>query len=188
MARPRSPRVEGRNRVIAAALDLFAEQGFSATSLQQIADHLGVTKAAVYYHFRNKDDIVVAVVNDAFHEMSTIVAATRTITDPNEAMSQAITGYVDLIVHHRKAMCALGRDPQVARIVGLHQQYQELIQELDHTLVGADSSTARRVLVTVIANGMLQASSDPALAGISDEELQQHLFDIAHGILAPAHT
>ena len=44
-----------------AALDLFAEHGVSATSLQMIADAVGITKAAVYHQFRTKDHIVIAV-------------------------------------------------------------------------------------------------------------------------------
>ncbi|WP_197510875.1 TetR/AcrR family transcriptional regulator [Tessaracoccus coleopterorum] len=41
----------GRERVLDAALDLFARNGVTATSLQAIADHLGLTKAAIYHHF-----------------------------------------------------------------------------------------------------------------------------------------
>ena len=43
------------------ALDLFTEQGFDGTSLRQIAEQLGVTKAALYYHFESKDDILLAL-------------------------------------------------------------------------------------------------------------------------------
>jgi AcrR family transcriptional regulator len=43
------------------ALDLFIEQGFDGTSLREIAEQLGVTKAALYYHFTSKDDILMAL-------------------------------------------------------------------------------------------------------------------------------
>ena len=43
------------------ALDLFTEQGFDGTSLREIAERLGVTKAALYYHFESKDDILLAL-------------------------------------------------------------------------------------------------------------------------------
>ena len=51
-----------QDRTIAAALDLFVEHGVSGTSLQMIADALGVTKAAVYHQFNTKEEIVVAAV------------------------------------------------------------------------------------------------------------------------------
>ena len=44
-------RTAGAQRVLDAALDLFSEHGFAGTSLQDIADRLVLTKAAVYYHF-----------------------------------------------------------------------------------------------------------------------------------------
>jgi AcrR family transcriptional regulator len=50
-----------RERILHVALDLFTEQGFDGTSLRQIAERLGVTKAALYYHFESKDDILLAL-------------------------------------------------------------------------------------------------------------------------------
>jgi AcrR family transcriptional regulator len=49
-------------RIVTAALVLFSEHGVSGTSLQMIADAIGVTKAAVYHQFRTKEAIVVAAV------------------------------------------------------------------------------------------------------------------------------
>jgi AcrR family transcriptional regulator len=62
MSTTQSPRSDTRSRIIAVALDLFSEQGYEKTSLREIADRLGVTKAALYYHFKTKDDIVHGIV------------------------------------------------------------------------------------------------------------------------------
>ena len=51
-----------RERIQAVALELFTEQGYEATSLREIAERLGVTKAALYYHFKTKEDIVTSLV------------------------------------------------------------------------------------------------------------------------------
>ena len=50
-----------RERILDVALDLFIEKGFDGTSLREIAEQLGVTKAALYYHFASKDDILMAL-------------------------------------------------------------------------------------------------------------------------------
>ena len=50
-----------RERILDVAQDLFTEQGFDGTSLREIAGHLGLTKAALYYHFASKDDILMAL-------------------------------------------------------------------------------------------------------------------------------
>ncbi|GAA3373920.1 TetR family transcriptional regulator [Streptomyces sannanensis] len=53
-----------RQRIQDVALELFAEQGYERTSLREIAERLEVTKAALYYHFRTKEDIVVSLFKD----------------------------------------------------------------------------------------------------------------------------
>jgi AcrR family transcriptional regulator len=54
----RRPRGETREAILDVALELFNEQGYESTSLRQIAERLGVTKAALYYHFEKKEDIL----------------------------------------------------------------------------------------------------------------------------------
>src|SRR6202042_2418121 len=49
---------ETRERILDIALELFTEQGYEATSLRDIAERLGFTKAALYYHFERKEDIL----------------------------------------------------------------------------------------------------------------------------------
>ncbi|WP_173083757.1 TetR/AcrR family transcriptional regulator [Phytohabitans rumicis] len=53
-----------RSRIQAVALELFTEHGYEKTSLREIAERLGVTKAALYYHFKSKDEIVHSIVDD----------------------------------------------------------------------------------------------------------------------------
>ncbi|MFD7508336.1 TetR/AcrR family transcriptional regulator [Streptomyces sp. NPDC059853] len=48
-------------RIQEVALTLFTEQGYEATSMREIAERLHITKAALYYHFKNKEDIVVSL-------------------------------------------------------------------------------------------------------------------------------
>ncbi|WP_329565147.1 TetR/AcrR family transcriptional regulator [Kitasatospora sp. NBC_01266] len=62
MSTLQSPRGGTRARIISVALELFSEHGYEKTSLREIADRLGVTKAALYYHFKTKDDIVHGIV------------------------------------------------------------------------------------------------------------------------------
>jgi AcrR family transcriptional regulator len=50
-----------RERILDVALDLFIEKGFDKTSLREIAEQLGFSKAALYYHFASKDDILMAL-------------------------------------------------------------------------------------------------------------------------------
>jgi AcrR family transcriptional regulator len=60
-APPRPDQSDTRQRILDVALDLFTEQGYDGTSLREIAERLGVTKAALYYHFESKEDILLAL-------------------------------------------------------------------------------------------------------------------------------
>ncbi len=53
-----------RQRIQDIALELFAEQGYEKTSLREIAERLDVTKAALYYHFKTKEEILVSIFED----------------------------------------------------------------------------------------------------------------------------
>jgi AcrR family transcriptional regulator len=54
-------KVDTRQRILDVALDLFTEQGYDGTSLREIAEQLGITKAAIYYYFESKEDILMAL-------------------------------------------------------------------------------------------------------------------------------
>ncbi|MGW0362233.1 TetR/AcrR family transcriptional regulator [Streptomyces sp. NPDC002990] len=61
---PQQRRGDTRQRIQDVALLLFAEQGYEKTSLREIAERLGVTKAALYYHFKTKEDILISLFHD----------------------------------------------------------------------------------------------------------------------------
>ncbi|WP_406059434.1 TetR/AcrR family transcriptional regulator [Streptomyces sp. NBC_01077] len=63
-----------RQRIQDVALDLFAEQGYEKTSLREIAERLDVTKAALYYHFKTKEDILVGIFEDLTRPMDELIA------------------------------------------------------------------------------------------------------------------
>jgi AcrR family transcriptional regulator len=67
-------RSDTREKIRAVALELFAEQGYEKTSLREIAERLAVTKAALYYHFKSKEDIVTSLFEDVQHEVDKIIA------------------------------------------------------------------------------------------------------------------
>ncbi|UBU10469.1 TetR/AcrR family transcriptional regulator [Nonomuraea gerenzanensis] len=56
-------RTDTRERIQQVALELFAERGYDKTSLQEVAERLEITRPALYYHFRTKEDILASVVD-----------------------------------------------------------------------------------------------------------------------------
>src|ERR1700719_4298555 len=66
-------RSDTRARIQQVALELFAEQGYDKTSLREIAERLDVTKAALYYHFKSKEDIVRSLVEDYIGQIDALI-------------------------------------------------------------------------------------------------------------------
>jgi AcrR family transcriptional regulator len=64
---------ETRQRIEETALRLFTEKGYDLTSLREIAEELGVTKAALYYHFKSKEEILESIVKGRQREMQAII-------------------------------------------------------------------------------------------------------------------
>jgi len=74
-----------RTEIIGVATSLFREKGYHATSLDDIADHIGFTKPAIYYYFKGKDDILFTIVDDvvtdALERIRGIAASEGTAAD-----------------------------------------------------------------------------------------------------------
>jgi len=77
----RLPAAERRSQLIGAAISVFAEQGYGATTMEAIADHAGVTKPVLYQHFDSKHDLFLTLMTDICgriteHVVADVVAAT----------------------------------------------------------------------------------------------------------------
>lgn len=99
-----------REQILESALRHFETQGYSGTSLRDIADELGLTKAALYYHFPSKKGLIEALVGPANEQMRDVMKL-RDIDpaapdDVREAMRQYLRVYVD----HRRVMTWLTND------------------------------------------------------------------------------
>ncbi|MFG2030697.1 TetR/AcrR family transcriptional regulator [Streptomyces sp. NPDC048825] len=73
MGASRQQRGHTRQRIQDVALELFAEQGYEKTSLREIAERLNVTKAALYYHFKTKEDILISLFQDLTKPMDELI-------------------------------------------------------------------------------------------------------------------
>jgi AcrR family transcriptional regulator len=91
-----------RERILDVALDLFIEKGYDKTSLREIAEQLGFTKAALYYHFSSKDDILMAL-HLRLHEFGTEALDQMASQEPTAARwGELLEEIVDQMLAHRK--------------------------------------------------------------------------------------
>ncbi|AEH09527.1 MULTISPECIES: TetR/AcrR family transcriptional regulator [Protofrankia] len=173
----------GRKKLLAAALDLFAERGVSGTSLQMIADALGVTKAAVYYHYKTKDDIVLAVVSPAIEELAAIAGEAERKRSRTAQVETVLVGIVDLIVRNRSLYAVLQGDLTAIHILREHGAFPELSNRILALIVGPDPDPGTIVAASILLSGLHEAGFGPRVAGIGDEELRGHMLDCARRLL-----
>lgn len=99
MTRPGS---DTRNRIQDVARELFAEKGVQRTSLQDIADRLGITKPALYYHFRSRDELVRSILTPLIDEGEEFVAGHERRRGSSRATPrELLEGYFDFHYRHR---------------------------------------------------------------------------------------
>ena len=116
--RPRADTAHGRaggtrKAILDVSLELFADQGYGGTSLRQIADRLGITKAAIYHHFKAKEDIARAVVEEAvafFGQIADRLAVAG--TDP-AGWQRALDQVIDMAIADRQLLLVWDRNEQV---------------------------------------------------------------------------
>ena len=128
----------GRERMLSVARRLFCSQGYDRTPLRAISDALGVTKAAVYYHFKAKDDILVAIVTPVLDRVTGLVDAVGASLVDEGDRRRFLQGYVDVLRTDGDVIALLFSDPTVAEHpLGRRFAAQ---RERIRTLLGADQS------------------------------------------------
>ena len=183
MAKPVAQRGSARGRVIEAALRLFSEHGVNGTSLQMIADDLGVTKAAVYYQFQSKDEIVVEVVRPIFEDITRLVRIAAPLTTPASQRATVVSGLVELSVEHRRVMAVFNGDPVVHSMIKANDEFTRVVDELGELLIGEQHDMVSRVTASMTTAGIFGCTADPRLADVSDDELRQTLLRCTQQLL-----
>ncbi len=118
------PEKSTRDRILDVALDLFIEKGFDKTSLREIAEQLGFSKAALYYHFASKDDILMAL-HQRLHDLGRVALGKLGDADPIGGLGVGVwrnllDEMVDDILANRK-------------IFVMHQRNQAAFENLHRT-------------------------------------------------------
>ena len=167
-----------RARIIQTALALIADRGFAATSTREISERLGFTKAALYYHFRTKEDLLAAIIEPAMEDLRRLVGTGAPDSgDPADATPalrrRLMAGYVDLVTAHADLIRVLSNDPAVRACAPLASSmtlYEQLVQLLS---ASRDPDLAQRTRVRcalgAVHAGILHGAPSPADGDVARE-------------------
>jgi AcrR family transcriptional regulator len=175
-----------RGRVLEAAVALFAEHGVHGTSLQMIADRVGVSKAAVYYQFRSKEDIALEVIRPSIEDIARFIKIAEALPDAQQQRAVAVSGLIEMVVRHRKLAVMFYGDPAIDQLVVSEPDFKAVADRLRELLEGPDRNDVDRIAFSVFFSGVGKAAADPELADIDDADLHRALLHLSGRILSPA--
>jgi len=184
---PTSPPVQkttggARARVLEAALEEFAEHGVGGTSLQMIADRIGVTKAAVYHQFHTKDEIVLAVLAPAMESLHASIERAERQETPEAGREVMLTSLVDLAVGNRRLAAILRADPAAAELARSHPAL-DVGDRIRALLVGPSPDARSDVAGAMVGGALMMIGAAPELERYDDDELTENLLELARDLL-----
>ncbi|HTY32701.1 helix-turn-helix domain-containing protein [Mycobacterium sp.] len=175
-------RSAAQTRILDAALQLIAEHGVGGTSLQMIADAIGVTKAAVYHQFRTKEQIVIALTERELGGLEEALEAAEAHDHRSRAREVLLDRVIDVAVERRGAASTLQFDPVIVRLLGEHEPFQQFIQRLYGVLLG-DAAEDARVSAAMLSGAIAVGVVSPLVADIDDDALRSQLGRITRRLI-----
>jgi AcrR family transcriptional regulator len=142
-------RGDTRVRIQQVALELFAEQGYERTSLREIAERLGVTKAALYYHFKSKEDIVRSFTEDYFGRIDALITWGREQRPGARTAQQLLDRYITIVMESGEVFRFLERNQATIHGTedGKHRftQFRPRLAALMEIITGPDAPPRSRI-------------------------------------------
>jgi AcrR family transcriptional regulator len=166
------PTTDTREQALRVAAELFATRGYEQTSLAEISGRLGITKAALYYHFRSKGDLLRSLVEPFVTDIEALAA------DLPAEPRATLEAYFDLCYRHRAMLVGIVRDVAVVNELKIVDWIVTWRTRIDAALTGP--TTGERVRAVVALGGLQDTlvlfADEPELATtIRDEAVDAAL-------------
>jgi AcrR family transcriptional regulator len=182
----RMPADQRRQQLLDVARERFSQQGFHATSMDEIAEAAGVTKPVLYQHFPSKRALYVELLEDTGRQLLTVLAdATGRAGSGRERVELGFRAYFEFAVGNRAAFrlllgTSMRNDPEFARIV---EEILDAASETISTLIEIPATDNQRRTLANALVGMAESVGRRALqddaASVDAEELARWIAELA---------
>jgi AcrR family transcriptional regulator len=175
---------ETRQRILDIAAGLFSRQGYTGTTIADIARELGTTTAALYYHFPSKADILGGLLAEPLIAYTKIIESLDSNTPEPEDL---LAAFIDLAVDTRQLAGVIDRDPAVLAMIDerLPRTSQQTTEQVIAALAGPDAGRSA-VLRANAALAVIKGATMAALqldGGTLDDEVRAEILALALGAL-----
>nr|WP_225953766.1 TetR/AcrR family transcriptional regulator [Kibdelosporangium phytohabitans] len=167
-----------------AARELFAEQGVQRTSLREIAERLGISKPALYYHFASRDDLLRSIMKPLLDDAQAFVdQQEETQRDAPSGMDKRalLEGYFDFHYRHRRDVRLLLQELTTLSDLGLVELVIAWRRRVATLLIGPNPTLAEATKATIALGGLQDCTIE--FAEVPQEELRKVSVDAAWGAL-----
>ncbi|MQY17782.1 TetR/AcrR family transcriptional regulator [Nocardia macrotermitis] len=170
-----------------AAIRLFSAKGFDQTSLREVADAVGITKASLYYHYASKLDLLLAVIQPIFDELRGNVDVAEGLEHTARNVRHVLAAQLGVLLRNRTAGAMCVRD-SVTILNAISDLYPDIIdnnRRLCTWLAGPDPDDAAMLRASASLEMLTSVFWSRELApGANDELIETVLLNAALGVLA----
>jgi len=175
---------ETRRTILDTARRLFAERGYDATSLQEIADAMGVRKANVYYYFKTKDAILVALLEVLSEPVGALLDRVEEEPDPQLRRRVMAAGYAAIVIAAYRGAGPLNLgDPGLRRVPDAARALDALAARALVLLFGPQPTADQRAALALVLDlgAVLRQLED-----VPDDEARRTIERLCHRVVAAA--
>ncbi|MFC4856534.1 TetR/AcrR family transcriptional regulator [Actinophytocola glycyrrhizae] len=177
-----------RETIRAVALELFSNKGFEQTSLREIAERVGLTKASLYYHYSSKQSLLLAVVEPVITGWRTIVDDTARLEHTPENVRHVVGRCLDVFLRNRSVAGIFQRDAAGVAVV-LGELWDDMVglgKRLVAWFAGPAPTTAdrlRAVAAMEVLGAVLSSTTYQDEDEFTEEEMRAVLSQAAMDVL-----
>jgi AcrR family transcriptional regulator len=172
-------------RIAQLALARFRVSGFVGTSIADLAGALGVSKAAIYYHYRSKDALLHRLIDPV---LDAIDARIHDHNQPTRTPRQLLSAYLAVLIGHREVVPLIATDVAVLNHPTIGPRLRAQNQQLRALLTTADTSVAARLRAEAALGGIWRPLIAEPPLDLTDPAHQQILVDAAVAALQPSRS
>jgi len=180
-------RGDTRQRIQDVALELFAEQGYEKTSLREIAERLDVTKAALYYHFKTKEEIIVSLFEDLTKPIEDLIEWGRQQPHTLETKQEIVRRYSEALGEAVPLFRFMQENQATVRDLSIGDTFKTRMLGMREIIIDPDAPLVDQVrcisAMFTLHAGMFVLQD---LAGDADEK-RKAVLEVAIGLVTQAH-
>lgn len=181
---------EAKKRIIAAGIEVMSEKGYSQTTMEDIAAHLGVSKGALYLYFKSKEDLIFESAKNMQGQLCGTAMTTFPNSDPLDIWTEILDNFLPLDPKvnalYFELIAMAERNPEIKKMstknlmdeIDMISQQMASLQQRGLIRSDADPCTVAIALISIF-NGLRSMT----LLGMPREEIHKHWIEMGRILL-----